>query len=174
MWYFEPDKHGGTFNDIAIHAVHALPWLTGLELNEIVAARAWNAFATDQPHFRDSAQAMITLTNGCGLMIDVSYALPASHGYGLPQYWRISLFGSGGMAEMSHTMDHVLFAEEGKNDLQKLSGEEGDEDNYLSDFLAELEGNGRGPMTTAQIISATRKSLMIQHAADTGLRDVKL
>ncbi|MEZ4683286.1 MAG: hypothetical protein R2932_54665 [Caldilineaceae bacterium] len=24
-WYFEPGKHGGTINDIAIHAVDAIP-----------------------------------------------------------------------------------------------------------------------------------------------------
>ena len=28
-WYFEPGKHGGTINDIAIHAFDILPWLLG-------------------------------------------------------------------------------------------------------------------------------------------------
>ena len=28
-WYFEPGKHGGTINDIAIHAVNAVPRITG-------------------------------------------------------------------------------------------------------------------------------------------------
>ena len=28
-WYFEEGKHGGTLNDIAIHALDAIPWITG-------------------------------------------------------------------------------------------------------------------------------------------------
>jgi predicted dehydrogenase len=28
-WYFEPGQQGGTINDIAIHAIDLIPWLTG-------------------------------------------------------------------------------------------------------------------------------------------------
>src|SRR5207248_6675850 len=42
-WYFEPGKHGGTLNDIAIHATDLIPWMTGRKLIEVTAARAWNA-----------------------------------------------------------------------------------------------------------------------------------
>jgi len=63
-WYFEDGKQGGTFNDIAVHAIDLLPWLTGLSFDSIVAARTWNAFAKPYPDFMDSAQVMMTMSNG--------------------------------------------------------------------------------------------------------------
>ena len=42
-WYFEPGMHGGTLNDIAIHALDFLPWVTGLTVEKTDAARTWNA-----------------------------------------------------------------------------------------------------------------------------------
>ncbi len=174
MWYFEPGKHGGTINDIAIHAFHALPWLTGQDLTEVVAARTWNAFAVEQPSFPDSAQAMIKMSNGCGLMLDVSYAMPSALPYGMPQYWRITAFGSRGVAEASITTDHVWFAELGKDEPQVIDIADIESGSYLDDYLAEIAGNPCPPITTGEIIAASRKSLLIQQAADTGQRDVKL
>ena len=63
-WYFEPGKHGGTITDIGIHAIDALPWMTGLEFVTINAARCWNAFAPEFPHFEDGGQMMLTMNNG--------------------------------------------------------------------------------------------------------------
>ena len=33
-WYFEQGKHGGTITDIGIHAIDALPWVTGPPVGE--------------------------------------------------------------------------------------------------------------------------------------------
>lgn len=174
MWYFEEGKHGGTINDIAIHAVHTLPWLTGLQLETVTAARTWNAFATEQPAFNDSGQAMITMSNGCGLLLDVSYAMPNSHGYTMPQYWRTTLYGSKGVAETSATLDHVWFAEQGKDAAEVIPVADIDAGGYLADYLAEVDGNPRSPLTTAEVIAATRQTLLIQQAADNNARDASL
>ena len=42
-WYFDPGMHGGTLNDIAIHAIDFIPWATGQDLECLLAARSWNA-----------------------------------------------------------------------------------------------------------------------------------
>ena len=34
-WYFEQGKHGGTIADIGIHAIDALPWVTGHQWSKI-------------------------------------------------------------------------------------------------------------------------------------------
>jgi predicted dehydrogenase len=61
MWYFAEGMHGGTINDIAIHAIDLIPWLIGSPFATVTAARTWNAFVPDYPHFRDGAQFMSTL-----------------------------------------------------------------------------------------------------------------
>ena len=48
----------------AIHAIDCLPWITGLEFESVNAARCWNAFAPEFPHFHDGAQMMLTMDNG--------------------------------------------------------------------------------------------------------------
>ncbi|MHB0879027.1 MAG: Gfo/Idh/MocA family protein, partial [Anaerolineae bacterium] len=70
-WYFEPGKHGGTINDIAVHATDAIPWMTDLPFAQLEAARAWNARLPQEPIFQDAAQFMATLSNGCGVLCDV-------------------------------------------------------------------------------------------------------
>src|SRR5439155_25293810 len=72
-WYFEPAKHGGTINDIGIHAIDLIPWLTGRRIVEAVAARAWNARLGQFPHFQDAAQIMLRLDNDAGVLGDLSY-----------------------------------------------------------------------------------------------------
>jgi predicted dehydrogenase len=174
MWYFEEGKHGGTFNDIAIHCMHALPWVTGRRFASCVAARSWNAFAVEQPQFNDSVQAMLTLDNGCGVMIDVSYAMPNSLGYKLPMYWRQTLYGSKGIAETSAKIDHVWFAENGKDEPQQIKPDVPKASGYFEGFLADITGSGQSPTTTSDVIRASRQCLLVQQAADRGQRDVKL
>ena len=174
-WYFEPGKHGGTINDIAIHAIHGLPWLTGQPITDVVAARAWNAFATEVPHFMDSAQAMLTLANGCGVMLDVSYAMPSTQGYALPQYWRFTVFGTRGVAETSWAAEHVTFAEDGTDAVELVEADTADCGNYLEPFIRQIEGLPVDPpMRTADILTASRTCLRIQQAADSAQRDVTL
>ncbi len=68
----EEGKHGGTINDIAVHALDLIPWITGHKFKRIVAARCWNALAKRCPHFKDAAQLMLEMDNGAGVMGDVS------------------------------------------------------------------------------------------------------
>ena len=72
MWYFEPGKHGGTFNDLAIHGLDAVRFITGLDYRRTLYARQYNAFAREQPDFPDCAQLMGEYENGAGLVADVS------------------------------------------------------------------------------------------------------
>ena len=91
-WYFEEGKHGGTINDIAIHGIDLLRYLTGSGVKVINAARTWNAFAKSAPAFCDSAQFMVTLENGAGVIADVSYSSPDSFGYLMPTYWQFCVW----------------------------------------------------------------------------------
>jgi len=166
-WYFEPGQHGGTLNDIAIHAVDALPWMTGLNIQEIVAARTWNAFARDYPHFHDAAQVMLTLENQCGVLGDVSYFMPNSMGYTLQLYWRMTFWGRKGVIETSATSDQIMVALDGERAPRYEPLPPGNPAGYLHAFLHEIAGTSQaGELTTPEVLRAARLALQMQAMAD--------
>ncbi|MBI3831023.1 MAG: Gfo/Idh/MocA family oxidoreductase [Planctomycetes bacterium] len=177
QWYFEPGKHGGTINDIAIHGIHMLPKVTGLGFKTVVAARAWNAFAKGAPDFKDSAQFMLTLSNGCGVLGDVSYAMPSAYGYKMPQYWRFTLYGSNGVAETGSNYDHVFLCLDQDKAPQKLPLAPKPGKGYFELLLSEIAAVRAGEKArpfTQEVLAATRVALKIQQAADRNLHDAPL
>ncbi|MCK5844818.1 MAG: Gfo/Idh/MocA family oxidoreductase, partial [Victivallales bacterium] len=107
-WYFEKGKHGGTINDLALHGIDALEWITGMTFDTVRSARVWNTpMAAEFPEFKDAAQMMLTMSNGCGVLGDVSYSVPDSLGYAHSLYWRITLWGSKGVLETNVSADSV-------------------------------------------------------------------
>ncbi|MCK5803013.1 MAG: Gfo/Idh/MocA family oxidoreductase [Lentisphaeria bacterium] len=172
-WYFEEGKHGGTINDIAIHAVDAIPWMTGREIVEVVAARAWNAKATEAPFFGDCAQLMLRLDNGGGVIGDVSYLSPDKCGYGIRQYWRVTVHGTKGLVEIRCGDDMVMLATDDDAEPQYIKAESDGSQSYLHDFLDEIAGRtGNVQLTTALVLRAARISLLTQKAADEGLTNL--
>lgn len=166
QWYFEPSRHGGTINDIAVHAIDFIPWLTGRRAVEVVAARAWNARLPQYPHFQDGAQLMLRLDNGGGVLGDVSYLAPEKSGYTLPQYWRITCHGSGGMVEIDGT-GRVTIATAADTGPRPIDPEADIPHLCLDMFRRDIAGTSQGDdLTTAQVLLATRQTLQIQQAAD--------
>jgi len=172
-WYFRPGLHGGTINDLAIHAVDAIPWLTGRRIVEVVAARAWNARA-DCAFFQDGAQMMFRLDNDGGVLGDVSYLTPDNFAYKVPCYWRFTIHGSGGVAETAQGADGVTVYAASDDAPRHVDPAPARTDGYLRDFLAEIAGQEPrdGALTTDAVLAAARVTLLAQHAADHGLRDV--
>ncbi len=172
-WYFEPGKHGGTINDIAIHALDAIPWITGLRFQIVNAARCWNALAPQYPHFEDGGQLMLTMDNGCGVIGDVSYFAPDSSGYALPFYWRMTFWGESGVIETSSTAQQIVVALDGEPGLRHEPLPEADPGGYLRSYLSDLEGHPRADgLSTASVLRATRVALTAQAAADRHQFDV--
>lgn len=172
-WYFEPGKHGGTINDIAIHAIDAIPWITGLQFTAINAARCWNALAKDYPHFEGAAQMMLTMENGCGVLGDVSYLAPGSSGYTLPFYWRMTFWGERGVIEVDYSAKDITLALDGENDVRHEPLADSNPGGYLRSFLHDIQGGLQADeLCTAHALRATRIALTIQHAADTQAHDV--
>lgn len=164
-WYFEEGKHGGTINDIAIHGIDLVEYLTGLTVKRIIGARCWNAFATEVPTFKDCAQFMVELTNGAGLMADVSYAAPNSSGYTLPFYWRFTIWGTKGVMEFTAVSDEITIALDGKPGREIIKAPDVDTGDCLSVFIDELNGKPTD-INTETVIRATRETLKIQEHAD--------
>ncbi len=172
-WYFEPGRHGGTIIDIFIHAADGLPWITGLSYDRVLAARCWNALASQYPDFEDGAQLMMTMENGCGVLGDVSYFMPSKGGYSLPYYWRTTFFGSDAIAEVSSVSDTIDLTVDGE--VVAKQPESPEPIGYLAGFLADLEGSGSSEhLLTSDVIKAMRTAIRVQEAADNHQFDVAL
>lgn len=163
-WYFEPGQHGGTLNDIGIHAFDFLPWFTGLGWRGLDAARSWNAKARAYPHFHDCAQLMATLDNGAGVLADFSYLAPDRLGYRLPHYWRVGIHGTSGFAETHLQSAHVTVITDASEEVENRPVMENRARGYLDDFLRELRG-APAELTSAQSLRASRLALEAQQRA---------
>jgi predicted dehydrogenase len=169
-WYFEPGKHGGTINDIAVHALDGLPWMTGLRCQEVIFARAWNARLPQAPHFQDAAQFALTMSNGAGVIGDVSYLGPDANGYRIPQYWRMTFWGSEGLLETNYPANQVTLHRHTDQTPQVITASEGMPGGYFDSFLRELRGDTSGlHLSSAEVFAASRLALRVQEAADKGL-----
>jgi len=165
-WYFEPGMHGGTLNDIAIHAVDLIPWITGLGIVHIDAARTWNAKATHTPHFKDCGQLLLRLSNGGGVLGDVSYLAPDQCGYAIDSYWRIAIHGTRGFAETSYNRAGVSFADDTMKEPEILPPAPACPGGYLEDFLADIAGHPlESGRTTRSCLLATRQALELEREA---------
>ncbi len=162
-WYFEDGKHGGTINDIAIHGVDLVRFITGFGVQKVEGARCWNGFATEEKDFKDSAQFMATLENGAGLIADVSYALPDSFGFNMPCYWMFQFWGTEGMITFTVASNGVTLYKNGDNEPKILAGLE-TKVHYLDDFLSDIKENT--DLNTREMLRSSRETLNIQAAAD--------
>ena len=167
-WYFEPGKHGGTINDIAIHALDAIPCITGRSIAAVTAARTWNSTLPEAPHFQVGAQLMLELDNAGGVLGDVSYFAPDKAGYGIDQYWRFTIHGSGGLLELNPvrgTLSVVGDADDGPRAIEPAPGRNM---GYLDDFIRQIEGQSLPAtgLSTARVVASTRRALHVQAVAD--------
>jgi predicted dehydrogenase len=167
-WYFEPGKHGGTINDIGIHGIDLIPWLTGRRIVECTAARAWNARLPQHPHFQDAGQVLLKLDNNGGVLGDVSYLTPDGVAYTAPQYWRVTCHGDAGLVETDYNAKTVQLARADEGQVQHVPHDPGRPTGVLDDFLAEVAGHPPrdGALTTRDVLDASRRALLIQRAAE--------
>lgn len=165
MWYFEEGKHGGVINDIAIHGIDVLAYALGLSVDKILAARSWNKFAQEQPRFRDSAQMMLTASNGAGILADVSYAIPDGVEFQLPYYWQFYIWGTKGTVRFSLNEETSYYYLAGHKDPFPLVEEEIN-GSYLTDFL-DLVAGKRAELPMEEVFLSTRATLNINEHANT-------
>jgi predicted dehydrogenase len=164
--------HGGTLNDIAIHAVNLLPWITGLNIVKVAAARTWNARLKEVPHFKEAAQCMLVMENGCGVLGDVSYLIPDSFNCHHPLYWALVFWGSKGVIQ--HQKGTITFWKDGEDAPRTIKALPS-AGNCLNSFINDIRGISRvGELNTDEILLSTRQTLLIQEAADSGRTNVPL
>ena len=158
-WYFEDGKQGGTINDIAIHGIDLVRYLTGKNLTKVNMAKTWNAYADKAPNFMDAAQFMIEMDN-MSLISDVTYAAPVFKGL-LPTYWNFYFWGTKGMMNfrLSENSIHWFTDHEEIIECEPIAID------YLNAFMQEIKGVAT-MMNTQFILESQRQVLEIQKAAE--------
>ena len=165
-WYFEAGMHGGTINDIGAHAIDLLPWLTGHPWKKMLLARTWNAKAANSP-MNDAAQFYGLLEGNAACFADVSYLAPESLKTAAPQYWRITVHGTGGAAETNLISGAVDLATDADSEWRRIPAAENMDGEYLRDFLNEVAGRpSKDGLTTRRVLHSTRIALETQAMAD--------
>ncbi len=165
-WYFEPGQHGGTINDIGVHVFDLIPWLSGKRWERLISAREWNAKAVAYPHFKDCAQFHGLLDGGLSCYADVSYLAPDKIGYDLPLYWRITVHGTKGVAELSYGSTALQIVTDEDSAVRELPAPEDVPVGYLQEFFHEIDGSPSADgMTTARVLSVSRWALEAQREA---------
>ena len=159
MWYFEEGMHGGTINDIAIHGVDLVSFITGKRLTKVNYAGCWNAYADKEPAFKDCGQ-FVAEFEGLRLMADVSYAAPNYNGI-LPTYWDFSFWGTKGLIKFSYLDPTIRLYKDSETVIKVEDLGIG----YLDAFCDEIEGKTT-IMTTESVIASARDTLTIQKFAD--------
>lgn len=158
-WYYEEGKHGGTINDIAIHGIDIVRFVTGKNLTKVDCARTWNGYADKEPLFKDCGQFMAQMED-MAVMADVSYAAPKYKGI-LPTYWDFYFWGTCGMIKFNMLDTNIYLYKDGEeiipcDDIPCA---------YLDDLLEEIKGN-KTIMNTKDILKSQRQVLTIQKAAE--------
>lgn len=163
-WYFEDGKHGGVINDIAVHGIDLVRLMTGSKIKEVNAAREWNFYADEKPCFKDSAQFMLTLESGTGVIADVSYSAPNAHGYTHPSYWHFRVFGSLGMLDFGENTGSVTFYPKDGEVITLPPVQP--EKTILEEFSSAVSGEIDSAEYTHGMLEATRQTLIIQTSAE--------
>lgn len=163
-WYFE-GLQGGTVNDIAVHGIDLTRLLTGSNVGEILAVNTWNFYAREVPSFKDSAQFLIKLESGAGVMADVSYSAPNSQGYTHSAYWHFRLWGEKGMLEFNANTPGVKVWLNGE-DAPRLLDPVKPENDYIDRFVAAVEDEKLRPISTKDMLDSSEQVLKIQAFAD--------
>lgn len=166
-WYFKDGCHGGTINDLAIHGVDIVEWITGQTVAETITARAWNARCTKNPNFQDGAQLILRLDNDGGVMGDVSYFAPEQGAWTAPPYWRLTIHGENGLLEGGLNTKSLYLLDGNSGKTKSVKPDDGIPVAYLADFLAQLNGQAKeSSLTTETVLRVSRTCLKAQQMAD--------
>lgn len=161
-WYFEPGKHGGTINDIAIHGIDLIPYLCDHKITKLHCAKTWNGYATLHHHFDDCATFMAETDSGAGILADVSYAAP-SQVFSMSTYWNFQIWCEKGFLTFHYTDPNVTVYADGHDHPEIIPGTQ-PKTTILDDFLLEISQNTT--FFTDSVLAASETALRIQQAAD--------
>ena len=164
-WYFEEGKHGGVINDIAIHGIDIVRYMCGLSPEKVLAAKEWNAYAKEAPHFLDSGVFMCEMEGGSVLTADVSYASPDGMRYSMPTYWEFRIWGTEGMLTFSRNLPELTLYKKDSDHPETIHPTPAPK-TMLEDFLDCIAKKEGTILTAKDTLDSTDITLKIRKESD--------
>ena len=161
-WMFRHATYGGILNDLCIHDVDLLLWLSGARGGE-VQGLAGNRAHPDLPEFEDYGQLLLRTNDGLLATCEAHWLSPEAAPY--HGDYRMVLTGTEGTAELRWVQDELLVATNtrppGIRPMPTAGSVAGD---FFDAILAGREPGVRGE----EVITATRVALLAQVSANGG------
>jgi predicted dehydrogenase len=161
-WMFDPQQYGGIINDLAVHDIDLLLYLTGAQAADVQAMSGQRAESED-PGFEDYSSMAMRTDKGLLANVEVHWLSPAAAPY--HGDYHMILTGTQGTADLrfvNHTVT-VATHTEGPREIA-LGGSR----HPAEDFLDALRDEAVPEITTRQALAATRLALLAQENANSG------
>lgn len=162
-WMFDSKQYGGILNDIGVHDIDIAVWLSGSDVDEILAATVSNKRFIKYEDFYDNGEAMLRLKNGCIVFILESWLTPEKY----PHHGEMKFIIHGTKGQI------IVDPQNGKVTLYSDSKEQHDVDiihpqeTYVSDPLKYFsDRKHKSTVTTQDSIQAQKVALECQILAD--------
>jgi predicted dehydrogenase len=104
-WFWDPARYGGVLNDLAVHDLDLLLWLSSMSA-ATVTARAGNRGVPQHPGFQDHGAILVAADDGPLATVDVHWLSPGAAADAGD--YRMRVTGSRGTAELSWTYPRLV------------------------------------------------------------------
>lgn len=165
-WMFDSSLYGGIINDLGVHDIDIATYLSGSDVQEILAASTSNMRYTEFDDFNDNGEAMLRLKNGCIVFILESWLTPEKY----PHHGEMKFIVHGTKGQI------IADPQNSKVTLYSDTKEQQDveiiypKETYVSDPLKYFSNpNHKASVTTQDGLKAQKAALACQMRADHGL-----
>lgn len=161
-WMFRHATYGGILNDLCIHDIDLLLWLSGAQSGS-VQGLAGNRAHPDLPEFQDHGQVLLRTDSGLLATVEAHWFSPEAAPY--HGDYRMVLTGTEGTAELRFAHDELHLATNTRPPERVPLPPPG---SVAGDFLDALLAGTQPAIRTEEILTATRVALLAQTAANSG------
>ena len=161
-WMFRKETYGGILNDLCIHDVDLLLWLSGAKSGS-VQGFAGNRAHPDLPEFQDYGQIHLRTESGLLATSEAHWLSPEAAPY--HGDYRMVLTGTEGTAELRWAFDELLVATNTQPpELRKLP----DAGSVAGDFFDAILTGGEPVVRAEELLTATKVALLAQSTVNSG------
>ena len=162
-WMFDSKQYGGILNDIGVHDIDIAVWLSGCEVDKILAASVSNKRFNEFDDFDDNGEAMLRLKNGCIVFILESWLTPEKY----PHHGEMKFIVHGTKGQITVDPQNkkvTIYSDSKKQHNVKVKNPA---ETYVSDPLKYFSNIKHEATVTTQVsIQAQRVALECQLVAD--------
>ena len=157
-WFFDEALSGGPWADGAIHGIDEVRWITGLEVQEVVAYDA-NVSSPREPRFYDHGQALFRMGHGIAAIVE-------HHRQSINDSW-LSILGTTGKIEIDRRNQGVFVDASGERPLREVVAFPPAR-NVFADFCESLVAGHPALVDTEDTLATMDAVFAVRKAARTG------